>query len=185
MPVIVIAIVAIEVRACIPRLQAYACSTYEISRSEAPDQRHVAVLKERTCALGPLGGTSQSIFMQSKDSTVSGSEIFTTDLAEPILSWTDASHFLITISEVAWIGTSLHRVDGVAIDYRLSDRMSDDQIAQRSAARDQKRMVDYLKNPSPPPQGSFGGYVLAKKFEKETLEKFKAWARANIPGAYR
>lgn len=166
------------------RFQATVCSPYEIARAEAPDGGHVAILREQSCGIGSLGETFQTVSLRAADTRAPETEIFRTDLAQPLLSWIDASRLTITVTEVGWIGRSQHQADGVAIDYVLSERLSDAQIAQRQAERDRKNMEEYLRNPSPPPQGKFGGYVLEKTQQRESVDKFKAWARVNIPGAY-
>jgi hypothetical protein len=160
--------------------QSSICSPYEISRSQAPDQQHVAIVREQACGVGTLGVTYQTISVQTRQPPGKETEVFKTDLAQPILSWTDAGQLVVTVSEIGWIGVSLHRAEGVDILYQLSDRLSDEQIAQRIAARDRKKFEDYLHTPSPPPQGNFGSYVLEKKFDRENLKSFKAWAAANV-----
>jgi hypothetical protein len=160
--------------------QSSVCSPYEISRSEAPDRQHVAIVREQACGVGTLGVSYQTISVQAKGAPGKETEVFKTDLARPILSWADAGHLVITVTEIGWIGVSLHRAEGIDIAYQLSDRLSDEQIAQRIAARDQKKLEDYLHDPSPPPQGNFGSYVLEQKFDRENLLRFKTWAGANV-----
>ena len=181
-----LAIVGVCARACIVRWQTSACAYREIFKSEAPDKSHNAVISEQSCDFGSVGGTYLIVSMRAASTQGKGIDIFATDTAFPALSWVDSQHLVILISEIGWIGTSRHEVDGVQIEYRLAERLSEEKIAQRTAERNEQTLAESRRHPSPAgePNGTLTSLNFANKIEQENLGKFKSWARKNIPGAY-
>lgn len=178
------AFLAVGIGTWVSALPAEGCFVGPTSTSSSPDKIYEALLFEKTCTFGPFGGTYHIVSLRSIGSADEGTEIFSADLSAPALLWLEAHRLMVTINDVSWVGVSLHRVDGIEVSYQLADRLSEADVSERERVWEERSLANI--HPAPPGQSNeaLKSFYLAKAAQKERFEKFKAWARANIPGAY-
>ncbi len=169
------------------RIRAASCSDRQDFAMVSPDGSHDAYLNERYCAYGPFGGTYYILSMRSTTAADSEIEFFSTERAiPPGLLWVGARRVVVAINDVAWIGLSLHNVDGIEVDYRLAENLSDENIAEREREWEKQSLAEIHRHPLSADQLEIelARFEQVKAVEQESLRNFKAWARANIPNAF-
>jgi hypothetical protein len=188
LPTLVLAAIIFGIRSWFLQIRANSCYFVEKLRSEAPNKIHVAVVSEQICDAPLAATTNLVVAMQVIPSPPGekGVDFFITRAAFPILSWKDSQHLVVTISDIGWIGTSLHEAAGAQIEYRLAAGLAEAQIKQRIAERNERVLADIRRHPSPPgqPGNALVALKLANEAQQENLDKFKTWVRVNIAGAY-
>jgi hypothetical protein len=118
-----------------PAVRADDCAVLNQSNVPAPDGKHEAIISHEACALGfGVGGEYVRVLVGTAgqvDST-NGREAFIAYF-QPDVVWSNPNELTITVKNVSWIGTSLHKAGDVSIVYRVAEQLSQENIEKERA----------------------------------------------------
>jgi hypothetical protein len=139
---IALALVFLGVRACVKS----PCTDVASTDFPSPDQKRIARLTETYCAVG-FGNASDArsvAVRKAGEGTDKERDAFITFDVSPGIVWQDGTHLTITVKGIGGFNKSLHRVEDVEIEYRLSDELTYDEIGKRFAAQEGVRSAERL-----------------------------------------
>jgi hypothetical protein len=161
------------------------CGPIKEVQHGSPDGRYDLRVANQYCSGAFVGSSADRHWIVLRDTTKPNDReirVFEALDFAPDVVWADGQHVIVTISQVSFVNTSIHRANDVAVTYHLADRLLEDNFRKQMEEYEQ-RTADSLKNRratftgNPLTDGAALKHVI--EMEWKQYRRFKEWAVAN------